>query len=80
MQPATDYISRRERVLYGVLQTLALLLSAGSGVLMVTSESDLWKCVGYVGVIFFLVAAVVFNYGRRFGIRVLWSKFIRRGG
>ena len=77
MQPITNQISPREKRIYAVLQGGAWLLALACLAIFVSIDDQTWKKVALVGLIGFLLAAVVFNYGRRFGIRVLWSKRLR---
>ena len=77
MNAGQPEISPQERQIYALLQAAALILVASSFVLVVLAESLTWRRIGSVGAIGFFVVAVVFNYARRFGIRVLWSKRMR---
>lgn len=77
MQPITNQISPREKRIYAVLQGVSWLLALVCLALFASIDGQAWKTVALVGLVGFLLAAVVFNYGRRFGIRVLWSKRLR---
>jgi len=77
MQPITSQISPREKRIYAMLQGASWLLVLVCLVLFALIDDQTWKIVALVGLAGFLLAAAVFNYGRRFGIRVLWSRKIR---
>ena len=73
-----DNLSEREIRRYAVLQAGCWLLAlAALGTFML--NIPLWaKWVAVTAMVSFLMGAVVFNFGRRFGIRVLWSQRFRR--
>lgn len=77
MQPIKNQISPREKRIYAMLQGASWFLVFVCLALFASVDDQTWKKVALVGLVGFLLAAVVFNYGRRFGIRVLWSKKIR---
>jgi threonine/homoserine efflux transporter RhtA len=78
MQVNRDNLSKAEIKRYAILQALSWLLALLSfGVFLL--EIPLWgKWAAMASVIGCLMGAVVFNYGRRVGIRVLWSHRFRR--
>lgn len=77
MQSITNQISDTEKRRYAVYQGLSWVLALTCLVLFVALDDPTWKRVALVGLVGFLLAAAVFNYGRRFGIRVHWSKWSR---
>jgi cell division protein FtsW (lipid II flippase) len=77
MQSITSQISNTEKRRYALCQALSWVLALTCLVLFVTLDDQTWKRVTLAGLFGFLLAAAVLNYGRRFGIRVLWSKWSR---
>lgn len=77
MQSIANQISDKEKRRYAVYQGLSWVLALTCLVLFVALDDQTWKRFALVGLVGFLLAAAAFNYGRRFGIRVVWSKWSR---
>ena len=73
-----DGISARERRRYVTLQIVCWILVFASVIIFVDIDQRYTaKVVALVFALIFLLGAVIFNWGRRFGIRILWSKRFR---
>lgn len=77
MQLNRDSISRKERRNYAVLQVICWLLAIASLGIFALDISVPMKWLALAAMTGFLLGAVVFNWARRFGIRVLWSPRFR---
>lgn len=78
MPPNRDSLSSKEVRAYAVLQGICWALAVASFTLFALAASQLVKWSAVVAMVVFLLGAVVFNWARRFGVRVLWSERVRR--
>lgn len=72
-----DRISESERKRYAKLQGVCCLLF-GACMAVLALDVSWWVKVAFAaGGVISMLGGVVFNYARRFGIRVLWSSRFR---
>lgn len=77
MPPARDSLSSKEIRTYAALQGICWLLAIASLGTFALEVPISMKWAAIVAMIVFLIGAVVFNWARRFGIRVIWSHRFR---
>ncbi|MDN3546190.1 hypothetical protein QWZ02_17165 [Kinneretia asaccharophila] len=77
MPPNRDNLSSKEVRAYAALQSVCWVLAIASiGVFSLEIPIRL-KWAAIAATVAFLLGAVVFNWARRFGIRVVWSRRFR---
>ncbi len=74
MPPNRDILSSKEIRTYAALQVICWVLAIASLAVLALDIPIPMKWVAIAAMIAFLLGAVVFNWARRFGIRVLWSR------
>ncbi len=77
MQTTRDMLSRKEIRTYAALQGSCWVLALASFGLFTLDVPAPVKWVAIAAMIAFLLGAVVFNWARRFGVRVIWSSRLR---
>lgn len=78
MPPNRDSLSGKEVRAYAVLQGVFWALAIAACAIFALAASQLVKWSAAIAMVAFLLGAVVFNWARRFGVRVLWSQSLRR--
>jgi hypothetical protein len=77
MPPTRHTLNSKEIRTYAVLQGICWVLAFASLAVFALDVPIPMKWVAIAAMIAFLLGAVVFNWARRFGIRVLWSRRLR---
>jgi hypothetical protein len=72
-----DILSSEEIRTYAALQGICWVLAIASLAVLALDVPIPIKWAAIAATIAFLLGAVVFNWARRFGIRVLWSRRVR---
>lgn len=78
MRSNRDDLSSSELRTYAALQASCWVMAGASFGVLTFELSIALKWVTLVSGVAFLLGAVIFNWARRFGIRVLWSRHFRQ--
>ena len=77
MDPVRDWLSAAEKSFYARLRNTCWCLSIASWVSMMVVGSSRSAFAFAVAGAAWLVPAAIFNMGRRFDVRIIWSKRVR---
>lgn len=77
MSAHRDPLTDRELRAYAVVQGVCLFPATASMSTFLRDLPLVMKWVAFAMSVAFMLACVVFNYARRFGVRVVWSHRLR---